>query len=29
MKKDLIKKIKKEKNKNFYDLSELKRKLKT
>ena len=26
MKKDLIKKIKKEKNKNFYDLSELKRK---
>ena len=29
MKKDLIKKIKKEKNRNFYDFSELKRKLNT
>ena len=29
MKKDLIKKIKKEKHRNFYDLSELKRKLNT
>jgi len=27
MKKDLLKKIKEEKNRNFYDLSELKRKL--